>query len=116
MVQKYTYTPHANYYSALEVETSSERRARSSPLHDRSAQKFQDLLKYPRSLDGTVISGIYIPGISRIVGSSARDCARFPCYFPAASERTGGCNPPNPPPGSAPASCIQSLYECIPVL
>ena len=52
---------------------------------------------------GAVISGIYIPSISRIVGSSARDCARFPCYFPAAGERTGGCNPPNPPPGSAPA-------------
>ena len=45
----------------------------------------------------------YIPGISRIIGSSARDCARFPCYFPGSGERTGGCNPPNPPPGSAPA-------------
>ena len=88
--------------SVLEVGTSSERRARYSPLQDRSAQKFRDLLKYPGCLDGTVISGIYIPCISRIVGNSARDCARFPCYFPSAGERTGGCNPPNPPPGSAP--------------
>ena len=40
----------------------------------------------------------YIPGISRIVGSSARDCARFLCYFNslAPAKEQGVATPPTP--------------------